>query len=750
MAYTTKYSFTYTDVFGVVSVVNLKLKDYAGEVVSLPLGGINYEFGRNRGDGVVRGSSATIGLWTLTQAQFAEFRSITDREWMVEHIKNSVPFWYGWLTPEIFSEPFKKSLPYRIEISAVDGLGDLSNIAYLGANDALLVNRESFKTIIQRCLNAAQLGMNFVFSASLHPLEMTGDIFDQCTYSNAAFIDTDGKALKCADVLERFRPLGITVKQWGAKWYVLRTADLIVNVKVYEYAPDGTYVNEYFMDLISTIDDTSNSNAVNLPLADTGTLSHSQAYKEKEINVEYGKKPSFLLNHDFSSGLSGWTELNSAYASAQSSQDGSFILLNGYTHNSIEGMIIQTAEVEHTTDDFVFSFRVGTFGWITSGGAHRPININYKLRVILNYMTAQPYFLSTTGGWVTTSAEITGTLQSSTNLANPKWTDISILTSGIPADGNITIQLVRIPVTVSPNQGTFILGVGFTNIIMDHPSDSYIAATGLKCVNNVNYNYIPAKEDIFINDCPNEVNASLLYSNYVANAAGVPTTLWTMPGLSASYTLAELFLREEVSLHKIPQRKVDISIRGVFDWCGMVADNEGNVYEIVSATLNERNQVWQMELCEILEYSGGANVTGAIRLYDPASSSTRSVNGANDYRVISDVGNPKQIHDLTHTLTIPSTAKIEVERVGISQSEYVTVAELMAALSRPMKRLTPAPDGVTVAFSTPEPFKAGTTQIYIGGLRMTVDVDYTETNGFIVFAEVPQVGEILTCDYIIL
>ncbi|MBV5327194.1 MAG: hypothetical protein JZU65_06070 [Chlorobium sp.] len=609
MSYATKYSFTYTDVFGVVSVVNLKLKDYASTVFSLGQGGIKYEFGRDRAAGVVRGSSATIGLWQLTQGQWAEFRNITDKKWMVEHIKDSVPYWYGWLTPEIFSEPFKKSLPYRIELTAIDGLGDLANIDYLDSAGAMLTTREAFKTIIGRCLKASKLDLNMVFSVGIHPVGMTGDIFDQCTYSNAALVDKDGKVLKCSDVLERFRPLGITIKQWKGKWYILRTADLIDAVNVYEYDSAGTFVDDYSMELDSVINDTTDTGSVNLPIADSGILSQNPAYKEKEISIDFGKKISFLLNHNFANDFSAWTQSLSGYSSIYALSDIKFCSLS-YQQIHAAMNVSQSCTVKANSDDFSISYKVAAFGWVSSGGGRNSINMNYKMRVKL--VGSSTYYLSQTAGWVSADTYITGTILSSTTVGAPKWNDITILTYGFPIDGTLTVELHNPAITSLPagwGTSNYTYGVGFTNLILMQAGEAYLTGTTLKCVNNEDFNNVPSKEELFIGDCPNVANSAAIYANFIGNASNVPTTLWAKPGTTPTYTLAELFLREEISLHVIPQFRLSITIKGRFDWCGTVSDKEGNVYELVSATLNERDQQWTLELARILPYTSGAVVT---------------------------------------------------------------------------------------------------------------------------------------------
>ena len=630
MSYTTKYSFIYTDIFGIASAVNLKLKDYAGGVTNLDHGSINYEFGRDRGTGVVRSSSASIGLWSLSQGQFSEFRGITDRQWIVEHIKGGTTYWVGWLTPEIFSEPFKHSVPYRIELAAVDGLGDLPNRDYTDTNGSVLVGREKLRTIISRCLNGAQLGLNLVFSCAIHPTGVSGDIFDLLTYSNSAYISTDGKPLKCSDVLERFSPLGITIKQSKGKWYILRTADMTATMNVYEYASDGTFVSNYYLNVNHTIDDTADSvgggggvgySSKNFPIDQSGIMTNTAAYKEKEIHIDYGLKPSMLLNYNFQNGMAGWSEYPAGYTSIVTTPTEKYCLLDYHKLHSIPASILQGFAVKATLDDFNLAFKVGAFGWVLSIGQHDPVQLDYKIQITL-VSGATVWYLNKKTGWTNTACFITDTIQSSTNIYAPIWNDIQIIASGIPIDGWMSILMYNDPVlSFPPNGSSYNYGVGYTEVKISQMGVDYLGANDLKCVNNPDYNNIPSKENIYFSDAPNVENAKLLYQNFIGDSTGMPTTVWQRTGMTPACPLAELYLREEVSLHRNPQRRLSITVLGVFDWYGTVSDKAGHIYELISATLNERNQTWDMELNEILNFQDGFVVTPVSSSNTPTATS---------------------------------------------------------------------------------------------------------------------------------
>ena len=680
MAYLTKYHFQITDNRGVTTIVRLKLRDYVGDDTDLTLGGVTFEFGQNRASGVVRGSSAKVGLWSLTQGQFAEFRDITDRKWMVEVLKGGQPYWYGWLTPEIFSEPFKHSTPYRVELTAADGLGDLQNVDYLDLEGNRYTGRESFKSIFNHCLNSVSFGLNVCFSSSIRPSGTSGDMFEDAYYSNDVLVDNDGQPLKCSQVLDQFFPLGITVKQWRGKWYVMRTEDLTDNTLVYEYDSAGNYIDDYYLDLNYTIDDTASVGAVNLPIDQSGILSQDAAYKEAKIKVNFGKKPSILNNCSFSKPGDAWTDLTGdlQYKEGQDKTYGK--LLNMDAQGAITG-IHQTVEVVATEEDFAFSIKVAPFAYHRASGSNKleTVQVAVKFQVKLTASAQLIYYLDKTIGWTTTPCfiDIEG-LESSVSGTNITWHDIKIFTESLPASGTLDVFLCKLPRNTNYPPITHLSGVGYTDVYAYPEGESYLSSREIKGINNPDYNYIPAVAELKINDCPDVPNARLIYTNFISNSEGVPTTGWTLDGVEGSMTIAELYLRHIISLHRRPVKVISMTMRGSVEWPGTLSDKEGNRYEVVSATLMDRNCEWQLELREILAYGEGTPaISEGARIYDKSASSTRTVNGNNDYRTyVNGIGSPKRINDLTRANALEDAHRVEVDKPGATESQYVEATQI--------------------------------------------------------------------------
>ncbi|MCX7103602.1 MAG: tail fiber domain-containing protein [Methylobacter sp.] len=683
MAYGTKYHYQITDYKGVATLVRLKLRDYVGADTALSLGGVTFEFGQDRAATVLRGSSAKIGLWSLTQGQFSEFRSITDRKWMVEILKGGSLYWCGWLTPEIYSEPFKHSLPYRIEISAVDGLGDLANIDFTDNSGQFInVARDSFKNVINQCLNSTGFALNVCYSAALRPAGTAGDMFASCFIALSSFLDSEYKPLKCDEVLERFFPLGITVKQWAGKWYVVRTEDLVAVSHIYEYTSGGVFVSQYDVSFNQTIDNNNTVGSQNLITGQSAIMSSGAAYKEAVVKIDFGKKPSLLNNFDFAIPGDSWLTTLSQYGfQYKETESETYGYLNPMDASGALTGIHQAFPVVATAKDFTLSFKVAPFGWHRVSAAvntpRQPILLKIKIQVKL--VGATTYYLDKDQGWITTEAFIEITDLESTVVpgAAANWHEIKIITDALPISGNMDVWLYRLPWVALPSSQV-VLGVGYTAIRAYSDDDAYLSTMELKGVNDPDFNFIPGVKTLMLNDCPDEDNARRLYINYVSNSAGVPTTTWEVDGVAGTYTLAELYLRQAIAMHVRPTKIINMTMRGVVAWPGTMSDGEGNRYEAVSAVLADRNCEWQLEMREILPPEGASPViTSGARTTKSTNSSTRTVNANNDYRTyLNGIGSPKRINDLTHAAAVLDNHRFEVDKAASAESQYIEALEL--------------------------------------------------------------------------
>lgn len=629
MAYGTKYYFIITDFIGSSIRVKLKLKDYSGSSTQLQRGGVSFEFGAGRAVNVVRGSSATIGLWCETQGQFSEFRAVTDRKWTVEVLKDNNPLWIGYITPEVFSEPFKKSFPYRIEITAMDGLGDLKNIPYRLNETTRYTGISTFQTVIERCLNAVGFGINTVFSCGLRPFGSSGNVFQYCALNNDSLIDSNNEPLNCYDVLERFNVLGITVKQWGSKWYVIRTEDL-VNGTITCYENNG--VGMYSATMNDAIGNPGGAGC--FVVNQSGTISQNPAVKKVKAEVNYGLRKSMLKNYNFSDPGVGWTFAGDTIQ---------YLSQSGKTYGFLSGMDLQglrtgmeqTIAVSFSNKVTTFSFKVAPIAGILQGSGNMSrivpfTNINILAQIYIDDGTTR-YYLDTTNGWVTSSSTIMVAVPSTAG-SDINWNEIKVIAASIPLTGNLTITLYKL-MQLGYQPYWRIYGIAYTDVIITGEASDFPDKETIEKVSNNLYNYLPAVSKLELCDAPQLENSLLSYNNCILNQNGQLTTAWRDDKLPGEFTIQNLFVNHYIRNFSIATRLISVIVRGILRPIGTLS-YEGSFYEVVSSKYEPRNSEWQVELRELLAFPPHADKLSAYFyrieegvIYDIITGNVASDNG---------------------------------------------------------------------------------------------------------------------------
>lgn len=95
----------------------------------------------------------------------------------------------------------------------------------------------------------------------------------------------------------------------------------------------------------------------------------------------------------------------------------------------------------------------------------------------------------------------------------------------------------------------------------------------------------------------------------------------------------------------------------------------------------------------------------------------------------------------------PNTIELGFDDIRFQHSEIVTESGSVAEIND--YHLVEQPDGARTVFSTARPYKPGTTQLFINGIRQFkgTDADYTETDGKIVLSIAPDPDDDLICSY---
>lgn len=115
--------------------------------------------------------------------------------------------------------------------------------------------------------------------------------------------------------------------------------------------------------------------------------------------------------------------------------------------------------------------------------------------------------------------------------------------------------------------------------------------------------------------------------------------------------------------------------------------------------------------------------------------------------------------DGTATLNNVTNAATDTDKFLVSDSgvvKYRTGAQLMADIQGQLQsdydyNITGVKDSSNKVFTLANSFIAGTTRVFVNGIRLTpgASYDYTEANNNqIVFTNAPDLGDLITVDYI--
>ncbi len=201
--------------------VNDEISDGAEPLVLSKLSGdVNNKFE------AVRQTNAVISLISDTNFKFIGLFSQTDRLFMSVYEKPvGTEVWRGFVTPSIFSEPYK-STPYPVSITATDGLSLLNDEDFLDEGGNTIVGRKTIIDILVICLKKTGLILGIKSSVNKYAYGFaTGvndDPLDQTYVDVSCFYDDDETPVKCDEVLtELLTPFGAEIIQSDGWWNVV-------------------------------------------------------------------------------------------------------------------------------------------------------------------------------------------------------------------------------------------------------------------------------------------------------------------------------------------------------------------------------------------------------------------------------------------------------------------------------------------------------------------------------------------------
>ena len=499
-------------------------------------------------EGIIQKTTLEISIQSDEDFEYTKFFEYNNLEHPVKLYKNNVLIWSGFYVAESYSEPYQNP-PYDVTIVATDGLGFLENFTFgeTGFMDKLNVIR----TILQN----TGLTLDFEIAINLFATGMTGNI---STLEEEYFYREIYEGSKYSDVLTALLPFGAVITQHNNKWRIWRPRE--------DYEVDFMYYQNNG-DTLLQIDDTPAEPLLQMgdlatgdvyPVNGAALLEMEHAWKDAIIKKDYGKRESFLLNHNFADGTDYWTESPTGQMVVVRLNNDYFARLNSYVAPGSNDYISQSVAVTTTDDDFVFECNYDAIGYarFTTVAGFSPLNLTVRIAVTLG-----SYYLST-AGWTTTPTIMEFDIESS--VGAPSWKTLKIICDNIPATGTLTVKLYRIEHAAFPVRSLNVIsGSVFTNIklytlslLETFSADNYTVPLQTNAAESGNTITVKPVS------LPNIVNSKLFFNNGSYLSSGALTTTWSNNG-GAATTIENVIANQLKAYHGSVKHKISGT-----DWRG--------------------------------------------------------------------------------------------------------------------------------------------------------------------------------------
>lgn len=217
--YNTKYRANFDDVNENDIIINLKKKDYTGNVANLSTSNNPLTIRVLNSDifDTVKTSGVTIELISEFDRQLIDLYTANYKEWQIEVLKNNSVIYSGYISPELYSESFAESFNYIVSIEGNNGIGILSREKYIKSDNTNYRGVTSVFQVIKNCIE--KIGINYAGYKIVTNLKVNNynpisnnSLIQHLTVNNDNYIDEDGVVMNCYNVLDAvLKPLNLSL-----------------------------------------------------------------------------------------------------------------------------------------------------------------------------------------------------------------------------------------------------------------------------------------------------------------------------------------------------------------------------------------------------------------------------------------------------------------------------------------------------------------------------------------------------------
>lgn len=569
--YGLKYYHEYQDWQGRTCRFEIFQKDYEGEDEEVDGAGGNLRFTFENGGKLFqsfRGSRASLTLHSQVSRKFYELFEGDERDHYGRYLREGTVLWTGWITPDIFNEPWGNA-PYQTTLNFNDGIGGLKNLPFPDVNDNDYTGQISEKDAIIACLGRIGLRLDVHIACNISEVgmdELSAPI-EQSMVNVEAFVNFsqgENQPLNCYEVMAKI------LKSWNAvllqeenKWWIVREPELYGSSLSYSrYDADGVLLGTATRSLEKTFVGEG-------ILLHGATLETKPAFSNVAVAQQYGELLVENGNFAVNGNMEKWTpyilggyqqgwKLNdwiydqlqvfpftdaSSLGSVQRVSESTgldavnnFINIYGLKRNftdPIGRLISKPVPIRQEVGNMIeikFTMRCAAEG---SGGDRRLVEAYYNVAVRCGtkWLTADP--VTEEYSWTSTETRIRWKVPETY-----RWENIVLPAMEIPEDGDIQVYLYPIVQPGSISKVRYVAGYDDVEIkLVNNPA---LQNSRIYYKTNNPETYTSTLEELTI-----ELgDVATVMSQNAKIVTGEPSSLWARAGITESVPLAKLICRE--------------------------------------------------------------------------------------------------------------------------------------------------------------------------------------------------------------
>jgi hypothetical protein len=563
--YGLKYVHEYSDWDQRTCRFEIYRKDYVGEEEEVDGEGQNLSFSyENKGKlfQPFRGSRATLRLTSQVSRKFYELFEGDERDHYGRFVRDAVVLWTGWITPDIFSEPWANP-PYQTGLNFNDGIGGLKNLSFPDVNANGFTGLVSEKDAIIACLSRVGLRLNVHMALNLTSGEMTGTPVEESMVNMETFVKLskgENLPLNCYDVMSKIlRSWNAVLLQESNVWWIVREPELYAaSLSFVKYDPDGVLIGTDTLSLTKTF-------AVEGIQLHGANLETKPAFTNVAVSQENGEllveNGNFAVNGD----LENWVPyILGGYQQGWKLKDWTYDKLEvfPFTNSTSLGRVRRVTEKIDlkTSNNFINIYDVvRSFGDPVGRLISKPFPIKKEVGNLIQVACrfrantygsdnrlVEAYFniavkcgtkwLSVTGDvatWTPTETRIQWKIAEVM-----RWEDIVLPSVEIPEDGDVSLYLYQIVQVGSVSKVIYVFDVDNVQInLVDNPA---LQNERVYYKTNNPETYTSTLEELKIE--LGDVATVMSQNAKIVNDS--PTSEWSRAGVTESLPLAELLCRE--------------------------------------------------------------------------------------------------------------------------------------------------------------------------------------------------------------